>query len=153
MILLHQYFVKMENVGYNMGTFKQPNLNKIFSILNEEKQTVFSEDQIQPVSTDEKRAFMESLRSFSQLGESVYGRHDLESITERLNRMVEIGTRLVSEAGDVTEKIGGSRHMKYINEAMKEFKKSAAEVMIHERRMAAAYEDIAEGLKKYYDVQ
>jgi ribosomal protein S21 len=42
--------------------------------------------------------------------------------------------------------------MKYINEAMKEFKKSAQEVVIHERRMSAAYEDIAEGLKKYYDI-
>ena len=66
--------------------------------------------------------------------------------------MVETATRLVSESGDITEKIGGSRNMKYINEAMKEFKKSAQEVAIHERRMAAAYEDIAEGLKKYYDI-
>ena len=66
--------------------------------------------------------------------------------------MVNTATRLVSESGDVTEKIGGSRHMKYITEALKEFNKSAQEVMIHERRMSAAYEDIAEGLKKYYDI-
>lgn len=121
-------------------------------LLKEDKTTVFSADQPQPVSADEKRAFMESLRQFSQLGESVYGRNNLEEITERLNHMVETATRLVSESGDITEKIGGSRHMKYINEAMKEFKKSAQEVAIHERRMSAAYEDIAEGLKKYYDV-
>jgi len=122
------------------------------NLLNEDKTTVFSADQPQPVSADEKRAFMESLRQFSQLGESVYGRNNLEEITERLNHMVETATRLVSESGDITEKIGGSRHMKYINEAMKEFKKSAQEVAIHERRMSAAYEDIAEGLKKYYDI-
>lgn len=121
-------------------------------LLKEDKTTVFSADQPQPVSADEKRAFMESLRQFSQLGESVYGRNNLEEITERLNHMVETATRLVSESGDITEKIGGSRHMKYINEAMKEFKKSAQEVAIHERRMSAAYEDIAEGLKKYYDI-
>jgi hypothetical protein len=122
------------------------------NLLNEDKTTVFSADQPQPVSADEKRAFMESLKQFSQLGESVYGRNNLEEITERLNHMVETATRLVSESGDITEKIGGSRHMKYINEAMKEFKKSAQEVVIHERRMSAAYEDIAEGLKKYYDI-
>ena len=122
------------------------------NLLNEDKTTVFSADQPQPVSADEKRTFMESLKQFSQLGESVYGRNNLEEITERLNHMVETATRLVSESGDVAEKIGGSRHMKYINEAMKEFKKSAQEVTIHERRMSAAYEDIAEGLKKYYDI-
>jgi len=127
-------------------------LQLLRDLLKEDKTTVFSADQPQPVSADEKRAFMESLRQFSQLGESVYGRNNLEEITEQLNRMVETATRLVSESGDITEKIGGSRHMKYINEAMKEFKKSAQEVAIHERRMAAAYEDIAEGLKKYYDI-
>ena len=133
--------------------FSQDNLNRIISILNEsEKKTVFN-DQPLPVSIEEKREFMESLRTFSKLSESIYGKNDLESITDRLNKMVETATRLVSEAGDVTEKIGGSRHMKYINEALKEFKKSAQEVSIHQRRMAAAYEDIAEGLKKYYDVQ
>jgi hypothetical protein len=127
-------------------------LQLLKDLLKEEKTTVFSSDQPQPVSADEKRAFMESLKQFSQLGESVYGRNNLEEITERLNHMVETATRLVSESGDITEKIGGSRHMKYINEAMKEFKKSAQEVVIHERRMSAAYEDIAEGLKKYYDI-
>jgi len=134
-----------------MSVFKQPNLTNILSLLNEDKQTVFNE-QPEPVSLEEKREFAESLKSFSQLGESIYGRGDLEKITERINRMVETATRLVSEAGDVTEKIGGSRHMKYITEALKEFNKSAQEVAIHERRMSAAYEDIAEGLKKYYEV-
>ena len=127
-------------------------LQLLKDLLKEEKTTVFSSDQPQPVSSDEKRTFMESLKQFSHLGETVYGRNNLEDITERLNYMVETATRLVSESGDITEKIGGSRHMKYINEAMKEFKKSAQEVVIHERRMAAAYEDIAEGLKKYYDI-
>lgn len=127
-------------------------LQLLRDLLKEDKTTVFSVDQPQPVSADEKRAFMESLRQFSQLGESVYGRNNLEEITEQLNRMVETATRLVSESGDITEKIGGSRHIKYINEAMKEFKKSAQEVAIYERKMAAAYEDIADGLSKYYKI-
>jgi len=135
-----------------MSAFKQPNLTRLINILNEDKQTVFSDEQPEPVSVQEKREFAESLKSFSQLGESIYGRGNLEQITERINKIVGTATKLVSESGDVTEKIGGSRHMKYITEALKEFNKSAQEVMIHERRMSAAYEDIAEGLKKYYDV-
>jgi len=36
--------------------------------------------------------------------------------------------------------------------ALKEFQKSANEVMIHERRMESAFEDIAEGIQKYFEV-
>jgi hypothetical protein len=54
-----------------MSVFKQPNLTNILSLLNEDKQTVFNE-QPEPVSLEEKREFAESLKSFSQLGESIY---------------------------------------------------------------------------------
>ena len=39
-----------------------------------------------------------------------------------------------------------------MNEALKELKKSCNEIVIHERRASIAYEDIAEGLKKYYEI-
>jgi hypothetical protein len=45
------------------------------------------------------------------------------------------------------------RRSKLIKASLKELQKSANEVMIHERRMEAACEDIREGLSKYYDVQ
>jgi hypothetical protein len=54
--------------------------------------------------------------------------------------------------GDVVDKVSESRHLKYVESALSELQKSANEVMIQERRMSAAYEDIAEGLRKYYDV-
>ena len=37
-------------------------------------------------------------------------------------------------------------------EALKQFQKSANEVMIHERRMEAAFEDIAHGVGRYFEV-
>ena len=117
----------------------------------ETKKTVFSE-QPAPLTTDDKRAFAESLKSFSQMGESVYSNRNLEEITERLSKMVETASRMVTEKEDVVDSVSASRHMKHVASAMAEFKKSAAEMMIHGRRMAAAYEDIAEGLSKYYKV-
>ena len=117
----------------------------------EKKTTVFSE-QPAPLTTEDKRAFAESLKSFSQMGESVYSNRNLEEITERLSKMVETASRMVTEKEDVVDSVSASRHMKHVAAAMAEFKKSAAEMMIHGRRMAAAYEDIAEGLSKYYKV-
>lgn len=115
------------------------------------KQTVFSV-QPAPLTNEDKRAFMESLKTFSQLGESVYGNRNLEEITERIAKMVETASRMVTEKEDVVDSVSSSRHMKHVSAALDQFKKSAAEMMIHERRLAAAYEDIAEGLSKYYKI-
>jgi hypothetical protein len=138
-----------------MSIFKSNNLNRIISLLNEDdkKRTVFSNDEPQPVSREEKQSFAEAIRSYSQLGEVMYGRKNLKESVERITKMVETAKRMISESdGDVVDKVSESRHMKYVESALSELQKSANEVMIQERRMSAAYEDIAEGLRKYYDV-
>jgi len=134
--------------------FKQDNLNRIISILNEseEKAGVFKE-QPAPLSLEEKRHFVDSLRQYSQLGEVMYGKKQLQEAVNHITKMVETATRMISESDDdVVEKVAASRHLKTLSEAVKELQKSANEVLIHERRMAAAYEDIATGLQKYYDI-
>lgn len=144
----------MESVEYNMS-FQPKNLNKIISILSEQesKQTVFSEEPT-PLSQEDKKGFAEALRSYSALGEVMYGKANLKEAVEQIVKMVEMATRMVSESeDDMVDKIAANRHMKYLESSCKDLQKSANEVMIHERRMAAAYEDIAEGLRKYYDVE
>jgi hypothetical protein len=88
------------------------------------------------------------------MGESVYGSGKLKEVVENITNIVETAGRLVTEAedGDGVDRITSGRQMKHINEALKEFTKSANEIMIHERRMAAAFEDIAGGIQKYYKV-
>jgi len=134
--------------------FKQDNLNRIMSILNEseEKINVFK-DQPAPLTTEDKRYFAESISRYSQLGEIMYGKKQLQEAVNHIAKLVETATRMISESDDdMVEKVAAGRHIKTLSEAVKELQKSANEVMIHERRMAAAYEDIATGLQKYYDV-
>lgn len=118
------------------------------------KKTVFSEKEA-PLSIEEKKAFAEALNTFSTMSETVMARGQrLQEAVERVTKMVETANRLVNESGDdLVEKVAAGRHMKLIEGALKDFQRSANEVMIHERRMEAAYQDIAEGLKKYYDVR
>jgi ABC-type uncharacterized transport system ATPase subunit len=127
-------------------------LQIIQELIREQKETVYSEPKA-PLTTEEKLAFREALKTFSQMGESVYGTGKLQEVVENLTKVVETANRLVTEeSDDLVDNVNSSRHFKVINEALKQFSKSANEVMIHERRLSAAFEDIAEGIKKYYEV-
>jgi len=127
-------------------------LKIIQELVREQKETVFSEQKA-PLTTEEKMAFREALKGFSQMGESVYGTGKLQEVVENLTKVVETANRLVTEeSDDLVDNVNSSRHFKVINEALKQFSKSANEVMIHERRLSAAFEDIAQGIQKYYEV-
>ena len=137
-----------------MMKFEAKNLNAIRDLLYEQnikKETVFG-DEPTPLTTEEKRQFVEACKTFSHMGESVYGSGKLTEIVERISSIVETASQLVTEEGEMVDSISANRQMKGTKEALKEFQKSANEVMIHERRMAEAFEDIAHGIQKYFDV-
>lgn len=118
------------------------------------KTTVFSEKDA-PLSIEEKRAFAEALNTFSAMSETIAARGQrLQQAVEQVTKMVEVAGRMISESDDdMVEKVAAKRHISLVEGALKDFQRSANEVLIHERRMEAAYQDIAEGLKKYYDVR
>lgn len=140
----------MENVGYkNMKT----KLQTLRDLLYEKQTTVFSE-QPQPLSLEDKRAFAEGLKSFSSMTETLRARGErLKESVDQIAKMVETAGRMITESDDdIVEKVSAKRHLEYVNKALAEMQKCANEVMIHERRMEAACEDIREGLSKYYEV-
>ena len=116
-------------------------LKIIQDLLGEQKESVFSEGPT-PVTTAEKLTFRESLKTFSRMGESVYSSGKLKEVVESLTNIVETAGKLVTDG----------RQMKHVESSLKEFNKAANEVMINNRRMEAAFEDIAEGIQKYYEV-
>jgi hypothetical protein len=131
-------------------------LQAIVDILNEqsgtEKQTVFSEGPAE-VSIDEKRKLVNSLKQFSTMGTEIYGEHNLAELTTNLNTIVDIASRLVTEYGDVTDKVTASRHMKLIQDALKVFKQDAEAVTSASTRMRESFDDIKFALSKYFEVR
>ena len=119
-----------------------------------QKQTVFSQKE-QPVSIEEKREFANALNSFSTMAETIAARGQrLQEAVERISKVVDTANRLVTESDDdLVEKVATGRHVKLMESALKAFQQSANEVMIHERRMESAFQDITETMKKYYDVR
>ena len=133
--------------------FETKKMQIIRDLVNEDvsKQTVFSEGPA-PLTSEQKHMFIEACKTFSQMGENVYSSGKLKEIVERITSIVEIASQLVTEEGEMVDSISANRQLKGTKVALKDFQKSANEVMIHERRMEAAFEDIAQGIQKYFDV-
>lgn len=114
-------------------------------------ETLNGDEQVK-LSKEEKRAFMEAVKNFSAMGESVYGKGNLQELTERVHDIVEKAQSIALQDEGWFDKLTVNRHMKGLNESYKVFESTAKEMSQLQQRLSAAYEDIAEGLRKYYDV-
>tara|TARA_R110002124_G_scaffold238172_2_gene403453 strand:+ start:71 stop:496 length:426 start_codon:yes stop_codon:yes gene_type:complete len=141
----------MVNVGYNMK-FENKNLNALQNFLNEDasKQTVFNEAPT-PLTEEEKQSFAENIGRYSEIVDSMVTKRNLEEMVTGVSKMVEIAERMIGESqNEMLDKVAESRRLKYVNAAVVELKKAATEVVINERKMEAALNDIGEGLNKYF---
>ena len=56
------------------------------------------QDQPAPMSVQEKRAFKEAVANFTAMGDSVYGKGDIDEIVERVKKIVEGAVWMVEDA-------------------------------------------------------
>jgi hypothetical protein len=129
------------NAGYNMNS---PNLKRILEMI--------TEDQPQPLTKQEKQEFTNQVKRFSEMNQSVYGNGDLQSLTDRVKDMINKAEQITTEAGDWFDNVTIKRHMKNLNDSYRVFESTAKEMSQLQQRLSAAYEDIAQGLNKYFDV-
>lgn len=122
-----------------------PNLKRILETI--------LDGQPQPMSKDEKRAFVEEVKNFSALGDSVYGKGDLESITERVKRIVTSAEKIMTESDDWFSDVAHKKNFKRIQEDYAMFETTARELKQLQERLSMAYENIGQGLSRYYNVQ
>ena len=143
----------MVNVGYNMK-FEAKNLNAIRNLLYEQqqstKETVFSEGPA-ALTEEEKQQFAEAISRYSETVESMVTERNLEEMVNGVSKMVETAERMIGESqNEMLEKVAEKRRLNYVTAAVNELKKAATEVVINERKMEAALNDIGEGLNKYF---
>jgi uncharacterized protein (UPF0335 family) len=131
----------MVNVEYNMRT---PNLKFILETI--------LEDKPQPMSREEKRAFVQEVANFTALGESVYGKGDLEQMVERVKRIVENADRIMTESDDWMSNVAHKKNNKRMHEDYRDFEQAARELKESQDRMAMCYENIGQHLSRYFDV-
>lgn len=104
------------------------------------------------ITTEQKREFVDSVKNYSNLGESVYSKTDLQELCEKIKHMVEMAQQVTLAEGDWFDGITVNRHMKGLNESYKVFEKTAQEMSRLQERLSAAYEDIGQGLSKYFEI-
>ncbi len=133
--------------------FEAKNLNAIRDILYEQhlkKETVFGE-QPAALTEEEKAQFSEAISRYSETVESMVTQRNLEEMVAGVSKMVETAERMIGESqNEMLDKVAEGRRMKLVTAAVNELKKCATEVVINERKMEAALNDIGEGLNKYF---
>lgn len=121
---------------------------------NIDKTLGFTDDkESAPLTKEEKRAFLESVKNFSTLGESIYGKGDLRELTERVRDMVEKAQRIVTEDADWFDEVAHKKTFKRLEEDYKMFEETAKQMSQLQQRLSMAYENIGQALNRYYDVQ
>ena len=111
------------------------------------------EDQPQQLSKEDKAQFVQAVKQFSQMKDSVYGKGDLEELIERVRDMINKAEQIATEKGDWFDAVTVKRHMKDLQNAYKVFEATAKEMNALQQRLGAAYDDIGQGLSKYFEVQ
>ena len=121
------------------------NLKVIMEMINGEEKM--------PVSIEEKRQFVQELKNFSAMGESVYGKGNLQELCERVKNIVNKAQAIALEEGDWFNEVAHKRHFKRLEEDYKLFEETAKEISQLQERLSMAYENIGSGLNRYYEVQ
>ena len=110
------------------------------------------EDQPKPLTREEKQQFIESIKNFSALGDSVYGNESLMEMVERVKNIVNNADRIMTESPDWLSNVAHKKNNKRMHEDYKDFEQAARELKEAQDRMAMAYENIGQHLNRYFRV-
>ena len=133
---------------------KLKNLLKESQNLDYRRMNIGEEEVEKGMTNEEKRAFVEAVGAYRQLGEMISHKGNLAEIHESIKKIVENANSLtLKETGDWFDKVTVQRHMKSMNESYKVFSNSIKEVVTLQQRMESAYDEIGEVLGKYYEIK
>ena len=115
-------------------------------------ESILDADTPTPMTREEKQNFMQEIANFSVLGESVYGKGDLERTCERVKNIVERADRIMTESDDWLQNVAHKKGNKRMHEDYRDFQDAATTLKEAQDRMAMAYENIGQHLNRYFDV-
>lgn len=126
---------------------------KLAKTILSEKYLGEQETDTPAMAREDKKAFLEAVANYHQLGEMIYRANTLKEVAATLGNIVERAEHVtLAESEHWFDNVTVSRHMKQLGEAYKVFEKTATEMSGMQQRLEAAYEDIGTVLNKYYKV-
>jgi len=134
-------------------------MKKLSQLLKESQELDYrrmnvGEEETQGMTKEEKRAFVEAVAAYRQLGEMISHKGNLTEIHESIKGIVENANNLtLKETGDWFDRVTVQRHMKSMNESFKIFSNTIKEVSTLQQRLESSYDEIGEVLGKYYEIK
>lgn len=110
------------------------------------------QDQPVPTTPQEKKQFMQEIKNFSNMANSVYGTGDIQEIVERVKRIIDGADRIMTESDDWFENVANKKSNKRMIEDYKDFTAAAKSLQEAQHQMSIAYENIGQHLNRYFDV-
>ena len=151
--------MKMESVEYNKRNNMKSNLDFVRSIYNEQKgdfdKQQESAEQHVPVTTEEKKRFMEMVMRMEEYGTSMFGEgRKLSEQCGSLRELVETAKRVVTDLTEADEmqfeKVSLQRELKRVEEDLKLMEKSCNEADMLMERAMRAYENMSYGMNRLF---
>jgi len=134
-------------------------MKKLSQLLKESQELDYrrmnvGEEEGQGMTKEEKRAFVEAVAAYRQLGEMISHKGNLAEIHESIKGIVESANNItLKETGDWFDRVTVQRHMKSMNESFKVFSSTLKEVSTLQQRLESTYDEIGEVLGKYYEIK
>ena len=110
------------------------------------------QDQPVPTTPQEKKQFMQEIKNFSNMANSVYGTGDIQELVERVKRIIDGADRIMTESDDWFENVANKKSNKRMIEDYKDFTAAAKSLQEAQHQMSIAYENIGQHLNRYFDV-
>jgi hypothetical protein len=134
-------------------------MKKLTQLLKESQELDYrrmnvGEEEGQGMTKEEKRAFVEAVAAYRQLGEMIAHKGNLSEIHDSIKGIVENANSItLKETGDWFDRVTVQRHMKSMNESFKVFSNTIKEVSTLQQRLESSYDEIGEVLGKYYEIK
>lgn len=115
---------------------------------------IIKEEQERPqLTTEEKKSYLENIKSFSKHGKNLRTEVDLVTLSEELGKICQMAERLtLEEADEWFDKMTINRNMKELKRINEEFAKTSKEAKSLQQRMLSLYEDMGHVLGRYFEV-
>lgn len=125
---------------------------KLKKILKEDI-SKFTEDPMNNITRDDKKAFLEAVKNYNKYSKSIYREYNLKEVSKNISSLAKIAEHLtLKETNDWFDALTVKRDMKTLNEAVKLFEKTSLDMYNLQHRLESLYEEIGSKLSKYYDI-
>lgn len=111
------------------------------------------EEEKPALTNEQKKQFLETVKSFGKYGKHLKTEVDLVQLSEELNGLCQMAEQVIlSEADEWFDKITINRNMKDLKRIGEEFSKASKEAKSLQERMLSLYEDMGHVLNRYFEV-